>query len=233
MHLSDPLQFFFESVEFNLDIVERITYGSEYTYVLLKNGNSGVCANLGYSACRNLPKLKNPDFSNISHRIVLIAYLNALHNPQQKVGFGDIFKVLDFSNSQKNVMIGYFIPLVEKFDTSGIPLQVFDIAFEHARVTKTVFLKAILQDAETVIITSTSLMNNTLPVLLSKINPKAKKYLLGPSSVLHRGYGRFGINAVFGTFFGKNNIEVEQLIAQGLGSREFLKFSQKVVFSLT
>lgn len=228
----DPLAEILKEQKFLPEKIDYLSCGNEYTAVVLKNGNMGVCANLSYKPCCDLKNIAKLELTNIAHRITLIAYINAVNNTNQKVGKGDIFQILDFSPNAKNVMIGYFIPVVEKFDKKNIPLTVFDIAFEHPRVTNYSLLNEKLNEANVIIISSTTLMNNSLLELLAQINSQAKIYLLGPSSIMHSAYKKIGINAIFGTNFGKHNTEVEQLIKNGAGSREFLKFSQKVVYYL-
>jgi hypothetical protein len=44
----EPLAFFLKEYNFDLDKIEKISSGEKYTAILLKNGNIGVCANLGH-----------------------------------------------------------------------------------------------------------------------------------------------------------------------------------------
>jgi uncharacterized protein (DUF4213/DUF364 family) len=228
--MQDLLAQIFQEIKFNPDAIDHITCGAEYTAVILKNGHMGICANLNYQPCCDLSKLSVVDLNNIAHRITIIAYINAINNPHQTTQKGDIFEVLKFKSEENNIMIGYFIPLVEKFDKTGVELTVFDIALDHPRVTDYKLLEEKLSTADSVVITSTTLMNNSLTGLLQKIKPGAKKYLLGPSSIMHSVYKQYDIEAVFGTKFGQHNLKVEELIKEGFGSMEFLKFSQKVAY---
>jgi len=85
---TEPLEFLLSIYKFETDKIENISTGLRYTAVLLKNGNIGVCANLGHKIDTDKNIYSNYDLKKLSHRIVLNAYLNSL---------------LNYSNNYKNI----------------------------------------------------------------------------------------------------------------------------------
>ena len=45
---TEPLEFLLSKYKFDIEKIETISSGLKYSAVLLKNGNIGVCANLGH-----------------------------------------------------------------------------------------------------------------------------------------------------------------------------------------
>ena len=81
----EPLELLLEKYNFNLRKIEKLTTGLKYTAILLKNGNIGVCANLGYKINTEINNYSNLNLQDFSHRIVLNAYFNALLNYSNKL----------------------------------------------------------------------------------------------------------------------------------------------------
>lgn len=123
----EPLEFLFTKYKVNFSNVHKVVTGAKYTALLLKNGNIGVCANFGNRIEDNPGKYSKLDLKNISHRIFLTAYFNALLNyTDDYKKSGDIFDIIDFRKYKNIVMIGLFKPIVRKFEEENISLSVFD-----------------------------------------------------------------------------------------------------------
>lgn len=55
-----------ETCVFDISQILKIDSGEKYTAVLLKNGNIGVCANLGHKAVIDISGYENLDLSDSS-----------------------------------------------------------------------------------------------------------------------------------------------------------------------
>lgn len=206
--------------------------GEVYTGIQLKNGEIGLCATLGNKGYYNIESLVNPDFSNPLHRILLIAYFNARFNslahPDAQT---DIFEHLDFRD-KKIVMIGFFKPVVAKFDREGIPLHIFDIKEDNPRLTAMGELENILPFAEVAIITSTTLVNQTFERVTGLLDKNCLAYLLGPSSILHPVLFEYPqIKAIYGMQIQAGDSRVIEIVKNNGGTPDFSKFTTKVCIS--
>lgn len=226
----DPLELLLQVCPPQQERINNLVSGQLYTALVLDTGEMGVCANLTYHPMINTGWISAPDLSNPSHRIVLIAYYNALFNSAVKPdAYQDIFAHQDFRRSGRLVMIGFFRPLVAKFDQAGIPLTVFDIAQEDERLEPYSNLEGSLKAADRVIITSTTLVNNTYPYLTGLLRETAEVYMLGPSTILHEALFAAGkVKALYGMQFGKSDKRVLEVIRNDGGTSDFSKYSTKV-----
>ena len=129
--MNDPLKYFFNVYGFLPASIKSIHSGSIYTLVILKNGQQAICGNVtGMQAIKS----KNifPDFNNLSHRVILCAYYNAVLSPYYHTAPGDIFENIDFSLFKNITMIGYFRPLYQKLLNIHIKPNVFDLEIGRA-----------------------------------------------------------------------------------------------------
>jgi uncharacterized protein (DUF4213/DUF364 family) len=227
----EPLSLFIDLYGYDCQAIEHIVSGNKYTAVLLTNGHIGVCANLGNKVSAAIPELKNapPELSQDSHRIIYTAYLNACHNYH---GFeskdDDIWDVLDFSKQQRIVMVGLFKPIVKKFEKAGIPLEIFDMIKIDNRLTEMERQRDILQQADAVILTSTSVFSNTFLDIVNATPEGCRVYMLGPSSIMVPEMLQYkNIKMIFGATFEKNDTRVLDIIENHGGTRQFLKFGGK------
>lgn len=230
--LFDPLFHYSHKVGYEPELIEKIVTGEKYTAVLLKNGNIGVCANLTteFEVKCEIPTQIN--ISSSTHRIIYTSYLNALLNYEntydQKL---DIFEAIDFKNYENITMIGYFMPLVKKFDDVDIILNIFDNAMEDEQLLPEERKEEYVRSADCLIISGTTIQNGTFSHMLSQTKEKCDIFLLGPSSIMHEDmFSYTNIKIIFGATFEMNDERVLQLIKEGHGTRGFIKFGQKVVF---
>lgn len=228
----EPLVYFYSRYDYNPTLIAELVTGERYTAVLLNNGNIGVCANLQNKFGREniIPVKINLDLTE--HRIIYTAYLNATMNYENNYERElDIFEAVDFSIYQNTVMIGYFMPIVKKFDDAKIKLTVFDFLLEDERLSPHENKEECISKSDCLIVTATSIMNKTLWDLLSNSNSHCDIFLLGPSSIMHDDlFQHANIKKIFGSVFEKNDRRVLQLIKDGYGTRDFLKLGKKVVF---
>ncbi len=226
----EPLSFLFEKTGFDILGIKKVVTGEKYSAVMLKNGNIGVCANLGNKITVDLSGMNSPDLGNIQHRILINAYYNALLNYENSFSQNrDIFEVINFKNYNKIVMIGLFKPIVEKFKTNNIKVTVFDLVKKSSDLTPLDQQYDLVNKADSVILTSTGIFNQTFLPLVNRTKNNCDVFLLGPSSIMNKELFNYrNVKAIFGSVFEKYDNRVIDVIANGGGTKEFLKFGEKV-----
>lgn len=230
MIIEEPLIHFYKTEGFNRDNILSWEIGEKYTAVVLKNGNIGVCSNLHTEVPLDVFENEELDLSIFSHRIAFNTYLNAKFNYSVEYGSSlDIFDHIDFVKKDKIVMVGYFKPLVQKFDSKGIDLHIFDKVGTDEILVPLEEMARYLEKASTLILTSTTIFNNSFLEIINHTKEECEVYLLGPSSILHPDMKRYkNIKQVYGAVFEPNDDRVLNMIKEGHGTRSFLPFGKKV-----
>jgi uncharacterized protein (DUF4213/DUF364 family) len=226
----EPLQHFLLKYGSGYDFIQRIVAGEKYVAVIHKNGSLGVCSTLFNPVEVDLEVFRKPDIQILSHRIMLNAWFNAfLNNRILPEGEGDIFDIVDFRRYQRIVMVGYFRPLVKKFRDNEIALKIFDKLVKEPDVLPQTLLLKSVSEADCLILTATSIFNNTFQEINLNTGKNTETYILGPSSILHRDMFLYpNIQMVFGCIFHENTDKVAGIVANGGGTRDFLPFAKKV-----
>lgn len=218
--------------KYGVDIfnIKEIICGDKYSAVLLKNGHIGVCANLMNRIDVGIEDLRDPDLERISHRIVLNAYFNGMLNSLNRYdGTGDIFDRVCFQDYENLVMIGLFKPLLEKFRRQNIEIQVFDPIKENSVLVSESKKSESVGKADGMILSATSIANNTFSEMVQGAESGCDIFLLGPSSILDGDmFGYKKIKGIFGTIFKPDDQRVLDVIGSGYGTRKFLPLAQKV-----
>jgi len=228
--MQEPLSYLFEKHGIDLQNIKHIVCGEKYVAVQLKNGHVGVCATLNHYVNIDVRDLRFPDLNKIPHRIVLNAYFNAACNYQNTYDTSiDIFDKMDFKPFRKIVMVGYFRSLVEKFERENIPLTIFDKFEEDPKLTDMQQQIKDVSDCDALILTSTSVFNNTFMELVSAANENCNIFMLGPSTILHKEMFQYkNIKILFGSVFEKDDIMALKVIQAGGGTKQFMPFMKKV-----
>lgn len=228
----EPIQYFTQIEPFNINNINRLICGDRYTAVLFNNGNIGVSANLQVKVKLNLFDLNELQIDNIQHRIVLNAYYNALFNYTfNDLKILDIYSAINFNIYMQIVMIGYFRPLVSKFINNQIPITIFDLNEQDDMVTSMELQNEYLEIADCVILSATSIANNTFLDVVNATNSSCEIFILGPSAIIHPDMKLYkNIKYVFGSKFNKNDELLLGLIKEGYSTRDFLKYGKKVIF---
>ena len=198
---------------------------------MLNNGNIGVCATLGVEVSVSQSKFKHLDIIDPAHRIIYNAYLNAkLNYDKSYKAEKDIFDQIDFYPKKNIVMVGYFKPLVKKFQESDIELIIFDkVTKDDEMLIAIELMEEYLADAGTVILTSTTIANGSFQAIIEQTADDCDILLLGPSSILHPDMFKYrNIKNIFGAVFEKNDHRILEIIKNGNGTRTFLPFGSKV-----
>jgi uncharacterized protein (DUF4213/DUF364 family) len=228
--MQEPIEYFFEKYGIDLQSINQIICGEKYVAVLLKNGNIGVCATLNNYVNIDVRDLKIPDIKNIQHRIILNAYFNAVLNYENQYDTTiDIFDKIDFKKYNKIVMVGFFQSLVKKFENENINLTIFDKAVQDDKLTDMSEQIKEVTKANALILSSTSVFNNTFLDLVNATSESCDIYTLGPSTILNTEMFQYrNINFLFGSIFSPNDVNTLKIIQQGGGTKQFLPFMDKV-----
>ena len=228
--MTEPIQYFLLKEGFRRYEVAEYVIGDLYVAVMNNDGNIGVCATLGMKVESGLMEGEVPDSTNPSHRVLLNAWFNSIYNYRRDYDdIKDIFDAIDFSNRGPIVMAGYFESLYDKFAESDIDLKVFDLQKSADVISDISGFSDALMACRTLILTGTTIFNNTFTDVIGGCKPGCTIYLLGPSNILSDdmfSYG--GIEVVFGSVFENGNREVLRLIAEGHGTKGFLSHLKKV-----
>lgn len=229
----EPLELLFLKYGFEIDKIKKIVTGSKYTAVMLRSGAIGVCANLGNVIKTGKNNYSNLDLTNLSHRIVLDAYLSALLNYCTQYKIGDIFEAINFKKYNNVIMIGLFKPIVKIFQKNNIPLKVFDYKKSDTILTAMSAQEEALRKADAVILTSTSIFNLTFMDIIKNMKDECNIFMLGPSSIMAKEILKYrNIKMIFGATFNKFDERVLKIIDNDGGTRKFLKLGQKRITTI-
>jgi uncharacterized protein (DUF4213/DUF364 family) len=228
--INEPLRHFVEKHGVDISSVDKIVCGHKYSAVLLKNGNIGVCANLSNRIEVKIDDLKALDLNKIEHRIILNAYFNAnLNYLNRYEKTADIFDGIDFMNYKNIVMVGLFKPLLEKFKKNNIKIHVFDLIKRNGELISIKDEMEYIKKAETIILSATSIANNTFMDIVTHSRENCDIFLLGPSSIMNRDMFEYkNIKKIFGAIFKSHDEKVLNTIKNGYGTKTFLQFGKKV-----
>jgi uncharacterized protein len=181
--------------------VADIRIGLGYILVELSDGRIGLAwsPNSRSSSCTHLPqagKLLGVDALELLawvtgggdlQRAVGLATFNALNQRMALATPGeeaDAIDLLEISADDKVVMIGHFAPLLGKIRQSGCRLLIVEL--EHG-IPGTIDRQQgfdALAECDVAIITSTSIINNSLDSLLAAVGNCRAAVMLGPSTPL-------------------------------------------------
>jgi len=230
--MQEPIKHYYNKLGINTSLIKEIICGEKYVAVLLNNGNIGVCSTLKGKVDITINDLQNFDSSSNSHRIIAIAYFNALLNYNREYNKQiDIFNEIDFKEFKNIVMIGYFGSLTEKFKNAAINLSIFDLKSDNDAIIDIKKQQQFLANADVVILTSTSVFNNTFLDIVNSTPKDCRIYTLGPSTILDPDMFSYNnIHTIFGSIFKKNDLELLDIIRNGGGTKTFLHLMKKVCF---
>ncbi len=226
----DPLEHYLSHWGFDPLRVDSYVAGAKYFALMLDSGNIGISAIYEHLPDDSLLRGATPDLTNMGHRIILNAWFNALLNYDTPVdGDGDIFDVTDFSRYDNIVMIGWFGTLLDKMESYGVKPVVFDRLHDDPVLAPPEMLEESLAGADSLIITGTTISNNTFSGIVSATAAECDTLLLGPSNILHRDMFRYrNIKVIFGSLFRNGDTGLLDLVAMGHGTRELMGNLKKV-----
>ena len=228
--MTEPIAHFYSKFGFDRSLIRQMASGGKYLAIMLTNGNIGVCSTLHKQIDITITDLNPVDTGKIPHRILLTAYYNALLNYSNSYpGPSDIFNVIRFSQYRKIVMIGYFESLLQKFKKEKIEISAFDRIVSGPGISPQNGQMEGIQIADAIILTATSVYNQTFMDIVNHSPADCKIFILGPSTTLHRDMFQYpNIQVLFGSLFKPYDTRPLHVIGQGKGTRDFIPFMKKV-----
>jgi len=232
-----------------MSLVEILSLGLGYTAVTTSDGGIGLsytyfgdkksCMVLnkhldyeGKSADQLLEKIKSENTVERSMALALINalnYNNALSLPEDhdnKIMF-DKFKI---GQDRRVAMVGYFPPLVRNFEEMGISLEILDIS--RGLGQKEDFYNKLKNWAQVILLTSTSVLNNSTEEILAHAGEKAKTVMLGPSTpMVAEAFEHLPVHMLAGTV-PVDKEKTLKAIRHGMGTPVLHKHSRKVFLEL-
>ncbi len=226
----EPLKYLFAKYGIDFNEIELLISGEKYTAVMLKDKKIGVCANLAEAIDDDLSRYENLNLDRIADRIFLNAYYNAkFNNGGNDIG-QDLLKIIDICSFQKIVMIGNFYPIVAKFKKMNVETAVFDLKNNAPYLIPMKKQKEYLQQADCVILTATTIFNQTFMDITDNTKEGCEIFVLGPSTpMISEMLDYRNIKHLFGTSFSIGDRRVLDSIGNDEGPRMFLKFGNKTM----
>ena len=229
--------------------IEILSLGLGYTAVTLSDGGIGLaythfenkksCMLLnknidfeGKSADQLLEKIKS---ENTVERSMALALINALNyekalllpeDPDNKI----MFDTLKIGKESKVAMVGFFGPLVKNFKEQNITLEILD-ASRNLGIKKE-FYDKLGNWADVLLLTSTSILNNTTEEILANVGQKVNSVMLGPSTpMVKEAFEHLPVNILAGTV-PLDTAKTLKAVRHGMGTPVLHKFSRKSFLSL-
>ncbi len=209
--------------------------GVSYTYFDRKTGCCLVNDDSDYEgrpAMDLLTKIKSRDPIQRSMALALINALNHTHilNLPPDLQNGDIYTAIGIGPSTRLAMVGFFQPLMKQLEKRGAIVEVIDEF--RGMGDKDRFCEKLSHWADAVIITSTSLLNNTAEEILGYVGQTTKTALIGPSTpMVAEAFNHLPVHALAGIV----PLEAEPImkaVRHGLGTRHLHRYSKKVTLTL-
>jgi len=209
--------------------------GLSYTYFGDKKSCMVLNKHIDYedkSADLLLEKIKS---DNTVERSMALALINALNydnalNLPQDVDNNIMFEKFHVGNGRRIAMVGYFPPLVRIFEELGVSLEILDIS--RGLGQKEDFYDKLKNWAQVILLTSTSVLNNSTEEILAHAGEKAKTVLLGPSTpMVAEAFEHLPVHMLAGTV-PVDKEKTLKAIRHGMGTPVLHKHSRKVFLEL-
>jgi uncharacterized protein (DUF4213/DUF364 family) len=209
--------------------------GIAYTY--FKDKKSCILLNdfIDYEGRPAAELLKQIKSNNSIERSIALALVNALNyenaltlpqDPNNKI----MFEKMTIQKGTHVAMVGYFGPLVKIFKARNVTLEILDESRGLGRVKD--FYARLGNWADVLLLTSTSILNNTTEEILANVHAKVKTIMLGPSTpMVSKAFEHLPVHMLAGTVpIEKDNIL--KAIRHGMGTPVLHKFSRKSYLTL-
>jgi uncharacterized protein (DUF4213/DUF364 family) len=161
--------------------------GLAYTYFENKTGCTPAEAYVDHEGRPAVELLAMIRSDSPLERSKALALINALNFDQLQGLPNDrrndtLFDLLGIESGSRVAMVGYFKPLMRLIESRGAKATVID-AFQGIGEPKAFFHK-LSQWADSALITSTAILNNTMESILDRLPADARAAVLGPSTPL-------------------------------------------------
>lgn len=210
--------------------------GMAYTYFEDKKSCMALNEAVDYEgrpAVELLEKIKSEHPIERSMALALVNALNyedALKLPEDKDNT-ILFEEFNLQPNTNVAMVGYFGPLVKRIEEKKAPLEILDVA--RGLGNRKDFYKKLNDWAHVLLLTSTSILNNTTEEILSHLHKKVRTALLGPSTpMVAEAFAHLPVHMLAGTV----PLDTENIIKavrHGMGTPVLHRFSRKSFLSLS
>jgi len=229
--------------------VDQLCLGLGYTAVVTSDGGIGIaytyfenkksCMLLndgadyeGRPASELLEKIKSDHQIERSMALALVNALNyqqALQLPEDKNN-KIMFEQFNITKGTKVAMVGYFGPLIKRFEQREAVLEILDQSRGLGCTAD--FYKQLQNWADVLFLTSTSILNNSTEEILANVHGKTKTLMLGPSTpMVAEAFDHLPVHMLAGTVpLDKENII--KAVRHGMGTPVLHRFSRKSFLSL-
>ncbi|HDQ41366.1 MAG TPA: hypothetical protein ENN39_10110 [Desulfonatronum sp.] len=180
--------------------VQDVRIGLGYTCVELDDGSAGLACTpvRGHSgSCTHLKRagslsglaakelLEGLQSDHPLERAIGLAVCNALNQRfDSRYLDEDSMALLDIREDDHVVMVGFFGPLISRIKATGCRLDIVERDADKPGVIDSEKGHEVLAQCDVAIITSTSIINNTVDDLLSALRKTRSAVMLGPSTPL-------------------------------------------------
>ncbi|MCL2281529.1 MAG: DUF364 domain-containing protein [Dehalococcoidia bacterium] len=196
----------------------------------------------GRSAAEYLADLEH---DNILRKTLAIATLNALsatywsrqtaHKYEITTG-KDAFDDLEIPDSGKTVVIGALVPILKKLIAAEADFKVLEMdsrtlkSKELEHFAPAAEMSRYVPQADLLVITGTTLINDTLPSILEIAKPGAKIVVAGPTaSMLPEAFFKYGVTILGGILVTKSDEILDVIAEAGSGYHFFGKSAERLV----
>jgi uncharacterized protein (DUF4213/DUF364 family) len=229
--------------------VDLLCLGLGYTAVVTSDGGIGIaytyfenkksCMLLnetidyeGRPASELLEKIKSGATIERSMALALVNalnYQNALQSPEDENN-KIMFEKFKITKGTKVAMVGYFGPLIKRFEQREAVLDILDQSRGLGRMED--FYKKLKNWADVLFLTSTSILNNSTEEILANVHAKVKTIMLGPSTpMVAEAFDHLPVHMLAGTVpLDREN--VIKAVRHGMGTPVLHRFSRKSFLSL-
>jgi uncharacterized protein (DUF4213/DUF364 family) len=205
--------------------------GLSYTYFGDKKSCMVLNKHVDYEDRPADQLLEKINSDNPIERSMALALINAL-NHKAALGLPEdddnaiLFEKLKIGHGRRVAMVGFFGPLVRHFEQKGVALEILDIS--RGLGHKEEFYNKLANWAQVLLLTSTSILNNSTEEILTHAGEKLKTVMLGPSTpMVAQAFEHLPVHMLAGTV----PIDPEKTlkaIRHGMGTPVLHKHSRKV-----
>lgn len=235
-------------------LVDQVCLGLGYTAAATSDGGLGLSYTFfeNKSGCMPRADYENPEgrpaigllekitSENHIERSLALALINALNSSRLKAGLKEseeaapgnqeLLDLLEIGPGTKVAMVGAFKPVISLIKQRQAELAVMDSGKQIGDPEQ--FMEKLANWAEVLILTSTTLLNNTTEDILARFSHPGRAVLLGPSTPLVKeAFTDLPVNFLAGTIpLEREN--VFRVVRHGAGTPVIQKFGRKVLLKL-
>jgi uncharacterized protein (DUF4213/DUF364 family) len=209
--------------------------GIAYTYFADKKSCMVLNEAIDYEGRPAIALLEKIKSERPIERSMALALVNAL-NHQDALQLPEdenneiMFEQFKITKATKVAMVGYFGPLIKRFEQREAVLDILDQSRGLGRMED--FYKKLKNWADVLFLTSTSILNNSTEEILANVNARAKILMLGPSTpMVAKAFEHLPVQMLAGTVPIKRD-NILKAIRHGMGTPVLHRFSRKAYLEL-